>query len=126
MKCKFIKQNGDKCNTFTMKNSEYCYFHNPDISKEEKRNAVAKGGKSNKLLLVNSRFPEVKLKSAKDVSKLLSMMISKVMNNELDLRIATGITYIASHLLKAYEQTDLQEQIDNIEEMINKLNIQKQ
>lgn len=125
MKCKFIKQDGIKCNTNAMKNG-YCYFHNPDISKEEKHNAVAKGGKSNKLLMVNSRFPEVKLKSAKDVSRLLSMMISKVMNNELDLRIATGITYIASHLLKAYEQTDLQEQIENIEEMINKLNIQKQ
>ena len=125
MKCNFIKSNGEKCKTNAMKNG-FCYFHNPEISEEEKRNAVAKGGKSNKMLMVNSRFPEVKLKSAKDVSKLLSMMISKVMNNELDLRIATGITYIASHLLKAYEQTDLQEQIDNIEEMINKLNIQKQ
>lgn len=125
MKCNFTKSNGEKCKTNAMKNG-FCYFHNPEISEEEKRNAVVKGGKSNKMLMVNSRFPEVKLKSAKDVSKLLSMMISKVMNNELDLRIATGITYIASHLLKAYEQTDLQEQIDNIEEMINKLNIQKQ
>ena len=122
MKCNFIKPNGEKCKTNAMKNG-FCYFHNPEISEEEKRNAVAKGGKSNKLLMVNSRFPEFKLYNAKDVSRLLALMISKVMTNELDLRIATGVTYIASHLLKAFEQTDLQKQLDNIEGMINKLNI---
>lgn len=102
-------------------NNGYCYFHNPDISKEEKRASLSKGGKSNKLIRVNSLFPEIKIKSAKDVTKLLSLMINKVMNNELDLRIATGITYITSHLLKAFEQTELNEKLDNIEEMINKL-----
>jgi hypothetical protein len=120
MKCKGISKSGKNCNTNAMNNG-YCYFHNPDISKEEKRASLSKGGKSNKLIRVNSLFPEIKIKSAKDVTKLLSLMINKVMNNELDLRIATGITYITSHLLKAFEQTELNEKLDNIEEMINKL-----
>jgi hypothetical protein len=117
MECKFKKENGKNCKRNAMKNG-YCYFHNPDISETEKQDAVRRGGKANKLIRVNSRFPVFRCRNAKDVTKLLTTLINEVLNNDLDLRIATGITYITNVLLKAYEQTELTEKLENIETLI--------
>jgi hypothetical protein len=117
MRCKHTKKNGETCKTNAMQNG-YCYFHNPDIPESEKKQAVTKGGKSNKVIKVNSPFPEFKFHNAKDVTKLLTTLINEVLNKDLDLRIATGITYITNVILKAFEQTELSEKIDNIEQLL--------
>lgn len=37
-----------ECNRHAMAFSEYCFFHNPDVSDEEKQQARSKGGRSSR------------------------------------------------------------------------------
>lgn len=118
MKCKGIKSNGKKCNTNAMDNG-YCYFHNPDITEEQKKATVSKGGKANKIIEINENYPVQKFNNIKDVSIFLGLLINETMAGKMDIRLATGLTYISNSLLKALELSDLQNRVDNVEEMLN-------
>lgn len=116
MKCNYIKKNGLNCQANAMINNKYCYLHNPDITKREKQDAQSRGGKT-KIIKVNEPMKKViRTNNSKDITKLLSKMINDVLQDRLDLRIATGITYIANVLLKAFELSELEKRIDNIEQ----------
>lgn len=123
-KCNFQRENGTYCNSFAMKNSDYCFQHNPAISDEEKREAKSKGGKSKVLIPVElQRKGNITLRTASDVRRFYQKLVNDVMKGELDLRIATGVSYILSGLLKAIEMTEIETKINNIENLLTeKLN----
>lgn len=124
--CNFIKENGERCNAIQMKNSEFCYFHNPGTEAERKEN-IKKGGKR-KIYIVNSdavisqrvKFP---LTKPKDVTRFLSDLIENTVNGKIDVRISSSIAYLCSTLLKSMELTEVENRISDIESLINeKLN----
>jgi len=120
-RCKFVKESGENCGALSMKDSDYCFFHNPKTAaarEESKRN----GGKS-RIIVVNGKFPEIKIKKVSDVVRLLTDLINGVLSGETDLRIATGITYIANTVLKGLELGEVEKRLAELEEKINsKLN----
>ena len=44
-KCIFIKPNGEECKANAMRDSKFCFTHNPDVE-AEKMLAVSRGGSS--------------------------------------------------------------------------------
>ena len=118
-KCNYKRENGTYCNSFAMKNSDYCFQHNPDISEEEKREAKSKGGKRKILIPVILQRKNITLRTAGDVRHFYQKLINDVMKGELDLRIATGVSYILTGLLRAIELSGLEERIASIEKMIS-------
>jgi hypothetical protein len=70
-RCIFVKENGETCGALRMKNSEFCYFHNPEVA-EERQETKRNGGKS-KIIVVNGKFPAVKINKVSDVVKFLTM-----------------------------------------------------
>ena len=123
-KCKHKKSNGKKCNAYAMSGSEYCYSHNPKISKKEKKESQSRGGKNNATILNESLDP-IEIKSSKDVPDLIIDTINKVRSGELEIRIANCIGYLSGHLLKAFEQSDLEKRIEDLETKIEKINEHK-
>ena len=117
MKCKGKNKTGKKCGANAMDNG-YCYKHNPDITEEEKLASVVKGGKV-KQLIISEPYGEIQLDSIKSISKFLAMLINETLQSKMDLRLATGLTYISNSLLKALELSDLESRINNVEEMLN-------
>lgn len=118
MKCQQII-NDKQCGANAMKNSNFCYLHNPDISNEEKQKAQIKGG-LNRSVRVNQSLPFIKIENSKDITKLLAETINQVRDGSLDCRIANTIGFLAGITLKAFETSNLEERINKIESTINK------
>ena len=105
------------CNALSLKGDVRCYFHSDKITDKEKKQARSKGGKR-KVITVNSEFEQYELNSISDVIKLNTVMINRVLNNELDLRIATGITYMLNLQLKLIDTGLIEQRITELENTI--------
>lgn len=116
-KCKFIKPDGENCEAWAMTDSDFCYFHNPDISDKEKRAIQSRGGQANKIKVLEPLEP-MTLKEGEDVILLLEDTINKVREGKMDLRVANCIGYLAGHLIKAIETTKLEGRVEIIERAI--------
>ena len=119
MKCEFIKTNGVKCEAHAIKGSEFCYFHNPDISDEEKKEAQSNGGKT-KALTLKEPLPELVLAEPADTVLLITDTISRVRAGKLDIRTANCLGFLSDKLLKAFEVSQLNSRVEIIERVIQK------
>ena len=117
MKCEFIKPDGQKCEAYAVKGSKFCYFHNPDISDEEKREAQSNGGKT-KALTLKEPLPELALIKPDDAVLLIADTISRVRAGALDIRTANCLGFLSDKLLKAFEVSRLNDRVEIIERVV--------
>ena len=115
-KCIFIKSNGKECRANAMRESQYCFSHNPDME-EERMSAVSRGGSSPRRNY--KPLPPVKIGDTKDVVNLLSTTISEVRAGSIELRVANCIGYLSGHLIKAFEISGLEERLAKLERIIS-------
>ena len=78
------------------------------------------GGKQ-KQIKCNSDFPEYELKNIADVLKLNTVLINGVLQNKIDLRIATGIGYMLNLQMKAIELVSIEGKLFKMEDIIIEL-----
>jgi len=119
MKCEFIKPDGTKCEAYAIKDSEFCYFHNPDISDEEKREAQSNGGKT-KALTLKEALPELPIAKPEDAVMLVADTINRVRAGTLDIRTANCLGFLSDKLLKAFEVSRLNDRVEIIEQVIQR------
>ena len=117
MKCEFIKPDGQNCEAYAVKDSEFCYFHNPDITDEDKREAQSNGGKT-KALTLKEALPELALSKPSDAVLLITDTISRVRAGTLDIRTANCLGFLSDKLLKAFEVSQLDDRMEVIERII--------
>jgi hypothetical protein len=120
MKCKFVKPDGTQCNANAMTNSDYCYFHNPDISDEEKREATARGGQA-RAVLIKEPLKEMPIKKIPDVALLLVQTINLVRAGKMDIRTANCLGFLSDKLIKALDTGELQTKFEEVEQMLEEL-----
>ena len=118
MKCEFIKPDGQKCEANAVKSSEFCYFHNPDISNEEKHEAQSNGGKGKALTLAEP-LPVLPLFTPDHAVMLIADTISRVRAGTLDIRTANCLGFLSDKLLNAFEVSTLNNRIELIERVIH-------
>ena len=117
MKCNHTKENGETCEAYAVKDSEFCYFHNPDIDDEEKREAQSNGGKT-KALTLKEPLPELALATPDHAVLLIADTISRVRAGTLDIRTANCLGFLSDKLLKAFEVSQLNDRVEVIERVI--------
>jgi hypothetical protein len=117
MKCEFIKPDGTKCEAHAIKDSEFCYFHNPDISNEEKREAQQRGGQ-NRAVAISEPLPPLAIAEPNDAVLLIVDTINRVRAGELDIRVANCLGFLTDKLLKAFEVSKLNDRVEIIERVI--------
>jgi len=117
MKCAY-KDKNKACRANAMRNSQFCFHHNPDITDQEKKAARIKGGKANRAEIERSK-PEMSIKTTQDVALLLAGLINDIRAGEIDIRIANCIGYLSGHLLKAMEVSELSKRLEAVEETLN-------
>lgn len=111
MKCKQIKDNGEQCDANAMSESEFCYWHDPNITDEEKKEAQGKGG-TNKALTINQPLPVLPLAVPNDAIILITDTISRVRAGEMDIKTANCIGVLTNTLLKAFEVAELNDKVE--------------
>jgi hypothetical protein len=98
-----------------MKNSDYCFTHNPN-TQQEKHLAVVKGGIMSKK--VNLDLEPLNIKTPQEIAILLEDTINGVRSGKIPPKIAYTIGYLAGHALKALEASNLDQRIEMVESIL--------
>jgi len=115
--CKQILENSNSCGSYAMNDgSGFCISHNP-AARDIKELAVKKGGFAIKKQAL-PQLPSIEIQSKADVPRLLTTVIEEVRHGTIDLKSANTLGYLAGILIKAYELTDMQEKIEEIERIV--------
>ena len=101
-----------------MKGCQFCFYHNPDISDQEKKQAQIKGGKG-KNGKIKRVMPKMSIKTTQAVVVLIEDTINAVRGGQMDVRIANCLGFLSGHLIKALEASDITKRLELIEETIS-------
>lgn len=126
MKCQF-KKDEKECNANAMNESIYCFSHNPKAQKA-KLEAVVKGGLAKKQIDLLPLEP-IEIKNCEQVISLLEDCINRIRkvntNGEMPIKVASTIGFLATHLLKAIETSDLDKRLEIVESVMFQRRIQE-
>ena len=117
MKCSYAN-NATICQANSMKGCQFCFYHNPDISDQEKKQAQIKGGKG-KNGKIKRVMPKMSIKTTQAVVVLIEDTINAVRGGQMDVRIANCLGFLSGHLIKALEASDITKRLELIEETIS-------
>jgi hypothetical protein len=120
-KCRFQKKNGDNCGADAQTGKTICVFHDPERAGDGRR-ARRTGGlnRTRSSVVLASDTPDHPLGNTKDVAGLLADSINQLRRGELDPRVANGVGYLASILLRALEQGPMEERLAYLESILGK------
>jgi hypothetical protein len=114
--CEFRKKNGEYCGADAQIGKSLCVFHDPAKAADGHRARKAGGlRRSRPAAVLPIETPDCSLGKTKEVSDFLADSINRLRRGELDPRVANGIGYLTSILLRALEQGPLEERMAKIE-----------
>lgn len=115
-KCRFRKKNGSRCDADAQTGKEVCVFHDPEQSETVGRARRAGGiNRSRPAAVLPPDTPSVTLEDASDVSALITDSINQLRRGQLDPRVANGVGFLASTLLRSMEQGLMEQRISKLE-----------
>ena len=115
-KCEFRKRNGERCGADAQTGKSLCVFHDPARAADGRRARKAGGiRRSQAAAVLPIDTPDCSLRNTTDVSAFLADSINQLRRGQLDPRIANGIGYLTSILLRALEQGPMEERMAKIE-----------
>ena len=117
MKCNQVKENGEQCKSSAMTSSDYCYFHNPAISEEEKKEAQARGGKNRSMTTIEP-LSKVKIGKVSDVTLLLIDTINQVRSGNMNVKMANCVGFLSDKLVRTMEAGNLEERFTKLEQLV--------
>ena len=115
-KCTQVLEDGTQCDAWALHDKDKCFSHDGS-SAEEKALAVRKGG-ATRQAVVETPLQQITINTPSDIIKLLSQTITEVRDGTLDLRIANTIGFLAGHLLRAFEITELNGKVEELKAII--------
>jgi hypothetical protein len=123
-KCEFRKKNGERCSADVQIGKSLCVFHDPATASEGSRARRAGGIKRNRpAAVLPPDTPDVALENESDVSVLLTDSINQLRRGQLDPRVANGVGYLASVLLRSLEQGVMERRIAKLESSLGLIRI---
>jgi hypothetical protein len=117
--CCYIKPDRSKCEANAVRESFYCFFHDPDL-KQEREAARKKGGKerSRKAAVLPSDTPDRPLATAADITALLTATINQVLRGQLDTRISNSVSVLVDSLVRAQRQEQVERRLERLESIL--------
>ncbi|MFC1950171.1 hypothetical protein ACFLWD_00710 [Chloroflexota bacterium] len=97
-RCSYIKDNGETCGAYSLINSIYCFWHDPDLT--ARRNHARRTGGLNRHSDSEKKRKHLHIKKEGDVQHILESLIS----DALRLENSIGRTRILIELLKFNER----------------------
>lgn len=120
MKCRKKKSDGTKCQANARHGKQFCFRHD-DKSKDEALKASAAGGEAKRQFL-NLGKPLV-LRTPADIRRLMAKSINKLWSGEMPAGNPAGaLGYLAKIFLEAYEKSELEIRVEQLEKRLEQLN----
>jgi len=116
--CKRLIKGNRHCKCKVMKDSEFCYWHNPEIPENEKQETRSRGGKSPK----RTKYPytgltKVTIASDEDIPQAIVEIMNDYRAGIISDKTAQTLGNLCGVLVKAYAQKNSKQ----IEEILEKL-----
>ncbi len=111
--------NGKQCQAYAIKDSEYCFFHNPGSAK--KRAEARKKGGFNRRVLKSNQHEYHAISSIKDINTILEKTINEACSLESSHSNLRTIAHLCQIAMKGQELGNLEERVNAIEEKYEKM-----
>jgi hypothetical protein len=120
--CRQTKADGSPCRGKARPGSDFCAFHDPAVAAKRAEGRKAGGRKrSRPAAVVSTDAADVPLTSVRDVVVLLGDTVNRVRKGELDAKVGNCLGVLSGVLLRALEEGDLAEQIQQLRASIESL-----
>ncbi len=111
--CCYTNEDGTRCKGYPQEGREYCFFHDP-ATKERRMEASRDGGtmrgqRGQQVLELPRDIADNPLQTASDIAAFMTETLRLVCCGEIDMRTATGLSYMASILMQAMEKASQEE-----------------
>lgn len=116
-RCVYIKEDGEQCRGFAIKDSEYCLSHDPDMQ-EARLDRARRGGASESYEKLELNLPPLDIKDSEDIVQSILQIINEVRTGQIPPRVATTIGYLLGIALKAYEVSGVDKKVEAIEKAL--------
>ena len=118
-KCHFRKKNGKSCGADAQIEKDLCVFHDPAKAADGRRARRAGGiNRSQSTIRLPPQTPDIPLRTTGDISRLLAESINQVRRGQLDVRAANTVGFLAGILLKALEQSRVEDGLTHLEAIL--------
>ena len=114
--CEFVKSDGEPCQAKCMTNSDYCYWHNPDMAAS--RGEARKKGGQNRRAGKQSNHGRYSIKTTDEILRALEDALNDACNLENSHARARTIGYLCQISLKALEAGELERRLEALEEKV--------
>lgn len=118
------QENGKKCQAYAIKDSEYCFFHNPGSAK--KRAEARKKGGFNRRVLKSNQYEYHPIKTVNDVNAILESAINEARSLESSQSQLRTVGYLCNMAFKGQELGNLEERLNALEESMEKEEVQNE
>lgn len=114
-KCAAHKRNGDRCSADAQSGKDVCVFHDPTKATDGQRARRAGGlTRSQAVKFLPLDTPDHRLGNTSDISALLAASINQLRRGQLDPKVANAIGYLASVMLRSFEQGRTEERVAGV------------
>jgi len=119
--CKGSKKDGSRCRAEARNNSQFCFFHDPEL-KQARLDAQRRGGSRGTKMTPTSRLLEApdtdfSLNEPQAIVEFLGYAANRVVRGQLDSKSAYALGYLADCALRAYNVAVTSEKIDEIAQL---------
>lgn len=117
MKCKKLTNDNQQCKANAMKNSAFCWYHNPNVEMERKESALRGAKKTKKRKSTFSYLAKFKIESDEDIPQVIIDIMNEFRAGIIQDKTAQTLGNLCGVLVKAYAQKNSKQ----IEEILEKL-----
>lgn len=113
--CTFIKKNGERCQARKLRDSDFCYFHSPQVvierAEARRRGGLRRyGGKG--------ETGSYSIKSGRDVLVILEDTINDACALENTAGRSKTLGYLCQVILRGFEVTEMENRLTALEEKV--------
>lgn len=117
MKCTALKSDNTPCEAKSLKDSSFCFRHDPD-AKDARLLASSKGGQNRRL---QGQYGDPQpLTSPRDVQDFLGTVINSVWSGKIPVPVGTSLGFLSRCWLDAHEASEVQDKLDEFEKRLVK------
>lgn len=117
-RCNAKKKSGERCGAVAVENG-LCALHGDPARAAELGRKSGRARRSVRFLAATEDCPARSLSSVADVTELLAETINQVRARRIDPRIANTVGYLATGMLKALQQGDIEGRLRAMEAVLS-------
>lgn len=118
-RCAHVKSDGERCLAYALKDSEFCYMHDPATA-ADRAESRRRGGRNSKrqIRYAPSEPGSIAIQTPGDVLQVLEDELNILLELEPSIARARTVGYLCAHALKALEVAELEQRLEALESAV--------